>query len=133
MASLLSLTQVTRCYPEGRRRVAVLDCVSLEIDTGDHLGIYDPRRAGKSTLLRVLAGIELPDEGTVWWDGQAVTQMSARKRSRLLGVNGIALVSSGSRVQLNRTAVDYVALPVLGDKMTLRRARPLARRALKRV
>jgi ABC-type methionine transport system ATPase subunit len=133
MAVLLSLTQVTRRYPEGRRKVAVLDRVSLEIDAGDHLGIYDSRGTGKSTLLRVLAGIELPDEGTVCWDGQTVTQMSRRGRSRLLGVKGIALVSSGSPVQLNRPVVDYVALPVLGDGVPLRRARPLARRALKLV
>jgi putative ABC transport system ATP-binding protein len=133
MTPLLSLTQVTKLYPEGRCRVARLDRVSLDIDPGDYLGVFDPRRLGKSTLLRVIAGIELPDQGTVCWDGQVVTRMGARKRSRLLGINGIALVSSGSRVQLNRSVVDYVALPLLGDGTTLRRARPLARRALERV
>jgi len=133
MAPLLSLTQVTRRRPEGREKVAVLDGVSLEVDAGDHLGVYDGRAAGKSTLLRVIAGIEAPEEGSVCWDGRIVAQMSTRERSQLLGPGGIALVSSRARVQINRAAVDYVALPLLGDKTTLRHARPIARSALGRV
>lgn len=133
MAPLLSLTQVTKRSPEGRHRVAVLDRVSLEIDPSDYLGVCDVRATSKSMLLRVIAGIESPDEGSVCWDGRVLGQMGTRERSRLLGVNGIALVSSGSGVQLNRTAVDYVALALLGGRATLRRARPIARRVLQRV
>lgn len=40
--------------------------VSLTLREGDRLGLVGPNRSGKSTLLRLLAGFELPDEGTVW-------------------------------------------------------------------
>jgi len=49
--------------------VQVLDRVSLVVSPGDRIGIVGPNGIGKSTLLRVLAGIEEPDSGAVVRDG----------------------------------------------------------------
>jgi ABC-type lipoprotein export system ATPase subunit len=130
MAALLSLTQVTKSYLDGHRRVVVLDHVSLEIDPGDYVGIWGPRGVGKSTLLRIAAGMEPPDEGTVCFDGQVVTAMSSRERSWLLRSGGVALVSSEWRSQVNGATVDLVATACMGDGTPLRVARHRARRAL---
>jgi ABC-type ATPase involved in cell division len=133
MAPLLSLTQVTKCYLDGHREVVVLDRVSLEIDAGDFVGVWGPRRAGKSTLLRIAAGMEAPDEGMVCFDGHLVTAMSSRERSGLLRRGGVALVSSEWRSQVNGVTVDLVATACMGDGTPLRDARRRARRALARV
>src|SRR3954454_18875406 len=45
--------------------VQVLDRVSLVVAPGDRVGIIGPNGIGKSTLLRVLAGLEEPDRGRV--------------------------------------------------------------------
>ncbi len=58
--SLLSLQNIVKRYPDGRREIAVLDDVSLEVDEGDFVGIWGVRRSGKSTLLQVAAGKEPP-------------------------------------------------------------------------
>jgi predicted ABC-type transport system involved in lysophospholipase L1 biosynthesis ATPase subunit len=133
MTPLLSLTDVTRRHLDGRRRVAVLDRVSLEIDPGDHVGVWGPRGSGKSTLLKLAAGIERPDEGTVRFDGRDVTAMSGRERSWLLRSGGIALVCSEWRPRIAGTAVDLVAMACMGDGTPRREARSRARRVLARV
>ncbi len=51
--------------------VQVLDHVSLTVAPGDRIGIVGPNGIGKSTLLRVLAGVEEPDSGTVVCSGIA--------------------------------------------------------------
>ena len=51
--------------------VQVLEHVSLVVSAGDRVGIVGPNGIGKSTLLRVLAGLEQPDRGTVVRSGEA--------------------------------------------------------------
>lgn len=133
MAPLLSLTQVSKRDFDGRREIVVLDSVSLQIDHGDFVGVWGPKRSGKSTLLRFMAGIGEPDTGEVSFDGQRVSGMSARRRSRLLRHGGIALVSADWRTQIVRPVVELVATARASDGTPMREARTLARKVLGRV
>jgi ABC-type ATPase involved in cell division len=133
MAPLLSLTEVTKRHAEGRRAIVVLDRVSLWIGHGDFVDVWGPKRSGKSTLLRVMAGMEQLDSGDVSFDGRSLKQMSARERARLLRAGGIALVSSDWRVHIVRPVVDLVATACASDGTPMREARTRARRALTRV
>jgi predicted ABC-type transport system involved in lysophospholipase L1 biosynthesis ATPase subunit len=133
MAPLLRVTHVTRRYVDGRRELIVLDDVSLEIDSGDFVGIWGPKRSGKSTLLRIMAGIEAPDSGDVCFDGRALRAMSVRERARQLRTGGIALVGSEWRTQIVRPVIELVATACASDGTPMREARALARKALARV
>jgi ATPase subunit of ABC transporter with duplicated ATPase domains len=56
---------VARDISKGFAAVQLLDRVSLVVSPGDRVGIIGPNGIGKSTLLRVLAGLEQPDRGEV--------------------------------------------------------------------
>ncbi len=58
-----------------------VDNVSLVIRTGEFLTLLGPSGCGKTTLLRLLAGFETPDEGSVLLDGQDVTHLPPYRRS----------------------------------------------------
>ncbi len=131
--TLLSFNHVTKRYPRGREQLVVLDGVSMAIDADDQVGLWGTRRSGKSTLLRIAAGIEQPDEGSVCWKGRVISQMSAGERARLLRGGGIGLASTDWRPQPNHRALEHVALPLLSDRTSLRGAKIAARRALDRV
>jgi sulfate transport system ATP-binding protein len=57
-----------------------LDDVSLSVPDGSLTALLGPSGGGKSTLLRVLAGLEQPDGGEVLFSGEAVTQLPAQDR-----------------------------------------------------
>ena len=133
MAPLLSLAHVTKHYLDGRRDTVVLKNVSLQIEEGDFMGIWGPKRSGKSTLLRLMAGIERPNSGKVSFGGREMQAMSARERARLLRRDGIALVSSEWHTQIVRPAVELVATACASDGTPMGEARTLARKALARV
>jgi sulfate transport system ATP-binding protein len=57
-----------------------LDDVSLDVPRGQLTALLGPSGGGKSTLLRIIGGLETPDSGTVAIDGKDATSVPARRR-----------------------------------------------------
>jgi ABC-type multidrug transport system ATPase subunit len=75
--SLLELEHVARSYSRGHGRRIVLRDVSLSLDVGELVAIWGLRRSGRSTLLRIAAGLEAPTAGVVRFAG---SDLAARGR-----------------------------------------------------
>ncbi len=73
--SALVLTHVTKRY--GTR--LVLDDISLELARGARLGLIGPAASGKSVLLKLVAGLEQPDAGTITVLGDTITRPHVRE------------------------------------------------------
>lgn len=127
----LVLDRVTRRHRVGRERIAVLDAVSLEVWPGEIVAILGSRRAGKTTLLRVIAGIEAPDGGDVRLDGESLGALPASARTRRLRAVGFA--PKAWRVARGKPVLDHVALPLLAERRPLVTALAKAYEALERV
>jgi NitT/TauT family transport system ATP-binding protein/sulfonate transport system ATP-binding protein len=59
-------------HPEGQAACHVLEDISLEVRDKEFLVILGPGQSGKSTLLRIIAGLETPSEGSILLDGETV-------------------------------------------------------------
>jgi len=68
--------------------VRVLQDVSLELATGEVVGLLGDNGAGKSTLIKIITGVHQPDEGEIYFGGQRVTGMDVQ-RARALGVETV--------------------------------------------
>jgi NitT/TauT family transport system ATP-binding protein len=68
------LADVTRIYPPraGQPAVHALGPLSMELRSGEFFSVVGPSGCGKSTLLDVLAGLAMPTEGTVEFEGRPV-------------------------------------------------------------
>lgn len=60
----------------------ILHDISLEIPDGQLMAITGPNGGGKSTLARIIAGIEKPDSGQILWNGQDITGMDITERAK---------------------------------------------------
>jgi ABC-type multidrug transport system ATPase subunit len=69
--SLLELERVSKYYGRLDERVALRDA-SLRLEVGEMVVVWGMRRSGRSTLLRIAAGIEAPDTGVVRFAGRDV-------------------------------------------------------------
>lgn len=67
--SLLELDHVSKFYGRGARTRVALREVSFELDAGELVAVWGMRRSGRSTLLRVAAGVQPPDIGAVRFRG----------------------------------------------------------------
>jgi len=108
--TLLSLDGVTKRYARGYREVEALAGVGLEVEAGDFVAIWGASRSGKTTLLRVAAGIEAPDGGRVAFDGRDLATRTRRARARLL-LTDIGCVWQTGRITRGLSVLDHVALP----------------------
>ena len=63
----------------------VLDNVSLTINDDDFITVIGSNGAGKSTLLNSIAGLFLPDSGTIKIDGNDITKLPEHKRAKYFG------------------------------------------------
>jgi predicted ABC-type transport system involved in lysophospholipase L1 biosynthesis ATPase subunit len=131
--TLFALREVGKRYPDGMRESLVLDRVSLEIDTGETVGVLAARRAGKTTLLRIAAGLDVPDEGEVCWEYCDLARMSTDERARLRRRRGIALASGDWHPLASVSVLEHVAMPLYSDGLRMNDAEVCARRALERV
>jgi ABC-type ATPase involved in cell division len=126
--SLLSLKGVTHRYQRGRvERVALRD-VALDLESGELVGVRGVRRSGRSTLLRIAAGIELPEEGVVCFEGQDL----ATCRDRVLGKRVGFSHKSFSAVEAG-LVVEHVGTSLLAQHIAPRFARRRAEAMLDRV
>jgi len=73
---IISFENITKRYG----KVVAVDSVSLTIEEGEFFSLLGPSGCGKTTLLRMLAGFEVPTEGRILIDGQDVSQIPPNKR-----------------------------------------------------
>lgn len=91
---MLEFDMVSKSFWTGTQRKVILDRVSLRVELGQSLGILAPNGTGKSTVIRMMAGLEKPDEGEIrrlcnvsfplGYMGGVVSKISARENARYI-------------------------------------------------
>ncbi len=69
-----------KAFGQGDNAVRALDDVSVEIRKGEFFTLLGPSGCGKTTLLRLIAGFEMPTAGQILLDGQDITYLPPNKR-----------------------------------------------------
>ncbi len=86
-------------------KVVAVDHVNLKINDGEFFTLLGPSGCGKSTTLRIIAGLEFPDEGDVLIDDQVVTNLHPRDRD-------IAMVFQNYALYPHMTVFENIAFPL---------------------
>ncbi|MCW1294328.1 MAG: ABC transporter ATP-binding protein [Candidatus Parvarchaeota archaeon] len=84
---------------------AVIDNLDLKIYEGELFAILGPSGTGKSTLLKIIVGIEEPDSGKIFLDGKNITELPPNKRN-------IAMVFQSFALYPNMDVYRNIAFPL---------------------
>jgi putative ABC transport system ATP-binding protein len=81
MTPFLRFHNLTKSYYEGDVQRIVLQNAQAEFRPGEITAILGKSGSGKSTLLNLIGGIDTPDSGQIWLDGQELSALSERDRT----------------------------------------------------
>ncbi|MCH4171291.1 MAG: ABC transporter ATP-binding protein [Lactobacillus sp.] len=76
---ILTATHLSKIYGTTLNLTKALQNVSLNVGTGEFLGIMGPSGAGKSTLLNILSTLDQPTSGQVWIGDQDISQLRGQQ------------------------------------------------------
>lgn len=128
--SLLSIESVSHRYRRGRRECVALAEVSLTVEAAELVAVHGTRKSGKSTLMRIAAGLERPDEGVVRFEGVELATRSALVGRRVAFVRTQPASFSALEGEL---VVEHVAACLLAQDCAPRKALRAAEAALTQV
>ena len=131
-AQIITVADLKKYYTVGPNTVKALDGVSLDVKSGEFVGVMGRSGSGKSTLLNMLAGLESPTDGFLEIDGEPVGILSERKRIQFQR-NSIGFVFQSYNLMPQYTTLENVALPLAIRGVSKRVRDELAEEALYRV
>ena len=131
-AQIITVADLKKYYTVGPNTVKALDGVSLDVKSGEFVGVMGRSGSGKSTLLNMLAGLESPTDGFLEIDGEPIGILSERKRIQFRR-NRIGFVFQSYNLMPQYTTLENVALPLAIRGVSKRVRDELAEEALYRV
>ena len=99
---MLELSAINAHYAKNQ----VLRSVNLRVDAGEVVALIGANAAGKSTTMRLIAGLKRATSGSIRLDGVEIEPLSTPKRVRL----GIALVPEGRQVFAQSTVLENLTM-----------------------
>ena len=109
--SFLELTQLTKTY--GKGAIRAVDELSLSIEQGEFVVLVGSSGCGKSTTLRLVAGLETPTSGSIRLDGRTITHAPPAERN-------VAMVFQDFALYPHMTVFDNIAFPLKARKVLKR-------------
>jgi ABC-type lipoprotein export system ATPase subunit len=112
--NVIAASGLFHIYRETEVETVALRGADLDLSRGSWTSIMGPSGSGKSTLIGVLAGLIEPNGGSVMFDGQDITRLSARERAHRRRT-GIGLVMQRDNLHPLLDVAANVALPLRLD------------------
>jgi lipoprotein-releasing system ATP-binding protein len=109
---LIETRDLRKAYGAGAAEIVVLSGINVTVASGELIAIVGPSGAGKSTFLHLLAALDTPTSGTVYFEGKAIDSFRemelADYRNRSIG-----FVWQRHHLLADFTAAENVAMPLL--------------------
>jgi lipoprotein-releasing system ATP-binding protein len=109
---VLECRGLSKSYTEGPQDLQVLRDIELRVARGERIAIVGSSGSGKSTLLNLLGGLDTPSAGAVYVQGEAISALDEKSRSRLRN-RTLGFVYQFHHLLGEFSALENVAMPLL--------------------
>ena len=112
---MLEARNIHKVFDHPSGKLHILKGVDLNLKEGDVLSVVGPSGAGKSTLLHILGGLDKPNEGEIFFEGEDLYKLSNKQRARIRN-QSIGFIFQFYHLMAEFNALENVILPALVTK-----------------
>ena len=126
---ILNLRKISKKYFSFGRSINVLKNINLTIRSGELISLNGPSGSGKSTLLHIIALLDTPTSGTVYFKNKNFSKASDNEKN-LVRRNGISIIYQQNNLLSDFNALENVAIPLINKGIDRRLAMKKATKML---
>ena len=111
---IIKLTKISKKFTGSRKDIIVLKNVNLKINKGELVSLTGPSGSGKSTLLHIIALLDQPTSGEVFFKRKSFSKSNDEERD-LVRKKGISIIYQQNNLLSDFTALENVIIPLVNN------------------
>ena len=111
---IIKLSKISKKYIGVSKNIIVLKNINLKINKGEIVSLTGPSGSGKSTLLHIIALLDQPTSGEVFFKRKSFSKSSDREKD-LVRRRGISIIYQQNNLLSDFTALENVAIPLVNN------------------
>ena len=111
---IIKLSRISKKFVGGNKDITVLKSVNLKINRGELVSLTGPSGSGKSTLLHIIALLDQPSSGEVFFKKKSFSKSSDSEKD-LVRRKGISIIYQQNNLLNDFTALENVTIPLVNN------------------
>jgi len=111
---ILKLTKISKKFTGSRKDIIVLKNINLKINKGELVSLTGPSGSGKSTLLHIIALLDQPTSGEVFFKKKSFSKSNDSEKD-LVRRKGISIIYQQNNLLSDFTALENVTIPLVNN------------------
>ena len=126
---IIKLTKISKKFSGSRRDIVVLKNVNLKINKGELVSLTGPSGSGKSTLLHIIALLDQPTSGEVFFKKRSFSKSNDNEKD-LVRKKGISIIYQQNNLLSDFTALENVLIPLVNNGYSWKESKKKATKVL---
>ena len=126
---IIKLTKISKKFSGSRRDIVVLKNVNLKINKGELVSLTGPSGSGKSTLLHIIALLDQPTSGEVFFKKRSFSKSNDNEKD-LVRKKGISIIYQQKNLLSDFTALENVLIPLVNNGYSWKESKKKATKVL---
>jgi len=126
---IIKLLKISKKFASANKDIIVLKNVNIKINTGELVSLSGPSGSGKSTLLHIIALLDQPTSGEVFFKKKSFSKSSDREKD-FVRRKGISIIYQQNNLLSDFTALENVSIPLLNNGYSINESTKRAKKTL---
>ena len=126
---IIRLSKISKKFISAKKNISVLKNINLQIKKGELVSLTGPSGSGKSTLLHIIALLDQPTSGEVFYKEKSFTKSNDREKD-LVRKKGISIIYQQNNLLSDFTALENVLIPLINNGSSIKESTVKAKKTL---